>query len=171
MAKNLAAVLGTGQTKYVAKRHDVSMNGLVREAIDKALADSGSTFDDIDAVVVGKAPDFFEGVMMPELFMADAVGATGKPLIRVHTAGSVCGSTAIVAASFVVRTLAVCGIFPEESRRWFNRAVDFLIQPAVERQRRGETDRPDRASLFGTDVGPRQRRSRRVDAQSRVNGL
>ena len=92
---------GTGQTKYVAKRKDVSMNGLVREAIDKALADSGSTFDDIDAVVVGKAPDFFEGVMMPELFMADAVGATGKPLIRVHTAGSVGGSTAIVAASLV----------------------------------------------------------------------
>ena len=77
MAEQLAAVLGTGQTKYVAKRHDVSMNGLVREAIDKALADSGSTFDDIDAVVVGKAPDFFEGVMMPELFMADAVGRHG----------------------------------------------------------------------------------------------
>lgn len=93
MAGKLAAVLGTGQTKYVAKRQDVSMNGLVREAIDRALADSGSTFDDIDAVVVGKAPDFFEGVMMPELFMADAMGATGKPLIRVHTAGSVGGST------------------------------------------------------------------------------
>ncbi|MGH3596408.1 MAG: thiolase domain-containing protein, partial [Mycobacterium sp.] len=101
MTKQLAAVLGTGQTKYVAKRHDVSMNGLVREAIDKALADSGATFDDIDAVVVGKAPDFFEGVMMPELFMADAVGATGKPLIRVHTAGSVGGSTGVVAASLV----------------------------------------------------------------------
>ena len=98
---HLAAVLGTGQTKYVAKRKDVSMNGLVREAIDRALEDSGSTFDDIDAVVVGKAPDFFEGVMMPELFMADAMGATGKPLIRVHTAGSVGGSTAIVAASLV----------------------------------------------------------------------
>ena len=101
MAGQKAAVLGTGQTKYVAKRQDVSMNGLVREAIDKALADSGCTFDDIDAVVVGKAPDFFEGVMMPELFMADAVGATGKPLIRVHTAGSVGGSTGVVAASLV----------------------------------------------------------------------
>ena len=101
MAEHLAAVLGTGQTKYVTKRLDVSMSGLVREAIDRALADSDSTFDDIDAVVVGKAPDFFEGVMMPELFMADAMGATGKPLIRVHTAGSVGGSTAIVAASLV----------------------------------------------------------------------
>jgi acetyl-CoA C-acetyltransferase len=101
MAEYLAAVLGTGQTKYVAKRTDVSMSGLVREAIDRALADSGSTMADIDAVVVGKAPDFFEGVMMPELFMADAMGATGKPLIRVHTAGSVGGSTGVVAASLV----------------------------------------------------------------------
>jgi len=101
MVKHLAAVLGTGQTKYVAKRTDVSMSGLVREAIDRALADSGSTMADVDAVVVGKAPDFFEGVMMPELFMADAMGATGKPLIRVHTAGSVGGSTGVVAASLV----------------------------------------------------------------------
>ena len=54
--------------------------------------------DDIDAVVIGKAPDFFEGVMMPELYLADALGAVGKPMIRVHTAGSVGGSTAIVAA-------------------------------------------------------------------------
>ncbi|MBY0440789.1 MAG: thiolase domain-containing protein [Mycobacteriaceae bacterium] len=97
----LAAVLGTGQTKYVAKRHDVSMNGMVREAIDRALVDSGVSFAEIDAVVVGKAPDFFEGVMMPELCMADAIGATGKPLIRVHTAGSVGGSTGVVAASLV----------------------------------------------------------------------
>lgn len=100
-AENLAAVIGTGQTKYVAKRHDVSMNGLVREAIDRAMADAGVDWDDIDAVVVGKAPDFFEGVMMPELFMADAIGATGKPMIRVHTAGSVGGSTGVVAASLV----------------------------------------------------------------------
>ncbi|WP_100459086.1 thiolase domain-containing protein [Mycobacteroides abscessus] len=100
-SKNLAAVIGTGQTKYVAKRQDVSMNGLVREAIDRAMTDADVDWDDIDAVVVGKAPDFFEGVMMPELFMADAIGATGKPMIRVHTAGSVGGSTGVVAASLV----------------------------------------------------------------------
>lgn len=39
--------------------------------------------------------------MMPELAMADALGAVGKRLIRVHTAGSVGGSTANVAASLV----------------------------------------------------------------------
>src|SRR6187402_3255341 len=99
--KQPAAVLGTGQTHYVAKRTDVSMSGLVREAIDRAMIDANVTWGDIDAVVVGKAPDFFEGVMMPELFLADALGCTGKPLMRVHTAGSVGGSTAIVAAQLV----------------------------------------------------------------------
>ncbi|SNS69168.1 thiolase domain-containing protein [Rhodococcoides kyotonense] len=101
MSKQPAAVLGTGQTHYVAKRHDVSMSGLLREAIDRAMTDAEVTWDDIDAVVVGKAPDLFEGVMMPELFMADAIGATGKPLLRVHTAGSVGGSTGVVASSLV----------------------------------------------------------------------
>ncbi|WP_415032414.1 thiolase domain-containing protein [Gordonia sp. (in: high G+C Gram-positive bacteria)] len=101
MARNRAAVLGTGQTKYVAKRTDVTMSGMVREAIDRALTDSGVSIDDIDAIVIGKAPDFFEGSMMPELAMAEALGAVGKRLIRVHTAGSVGASTAVVASSLV----------------------------------------------------------------------
>lgn len=101
MAKQPAAVIGIGQTHHRAKRLDVSMAGLCREAIDRALEDAQLTLDDIDAIVVGKAPDLFEGVMMPELFLAEALGAAGKPLLRVHTAGSVGGSTAIVAASLV----------------------------------------------------------------------
>ena len=101
MGKQPAAVIGVGQTHHRAKREDVSMAGLCREAIDRALADANLGFDDIDAIVVGKAPDLFEGVMMPELFLADSLGAAGKPLLRVHTAGSVGGSTAIVASSLV----------------------------------------------------------------------
>jgi acetyl-CoA C-acetyltransferase len=101
MGKQPAAVLGTGQTRHTTKRHDVSMAGLCREAVDRAMADAGTDWPDIDAVVVGKAPDLFEGVMMPELYLADALGATGKPLLRVHTAGSVGGSTSLVAASLV----------------------------------------------------------------------
>src|SRR5882672_2271436 len=96
-----AAVLGAGQTKHTSKRTDVSMGGLCREAIDRALADAQVGWDEVDAVVAGKAPDLFEGVMMPELYLADALGATGKPLLRVHTAGSVGGATGIVATSLV----------------------------------------------------------------------
>lgn len=95
------AVIGIGQTKHAAKRIDVSIPGLVREAAVRALEDAEMTWRDIDAVVIGTAPDMFEGVMMPELCLADALGAVGKPIIRVHTAGSVGGSTAVVAASFV----------------------------------------------------------------------
>jgi acetyl-CoA C-acetyltransferase len=101
MTKQLTAVLGTGQTHHRAKRQDVSMPGLLREAIERAMADAQVGWADIDAVVLGKAPDLFEGVMMPELFLADSLGATGKPLLRVHTAGSVGGSTALVAASLI----------------------------------------------------------------------
>ncbi|WP_103351726.1 thiolase domain-containing protein [Amycolatopsis sp. CA-128772] len=101
MTKQLTAVLGTGQTHHRAKRQDVSMPGLLREAIDRAMIDAQVGWADIDAVVLGKAPDLFEGVMMPELFLADSLGATGKPLLRVHTAGSVGGSTALVAASLI----------------------------------------------------------------------
>ena len=95
------AVVGVGQTKLEGKRIDVSQVGLVREAALRALADAELGFEDIDAVVIGKAPDLFEGVMMPELFLAEALGGAGKPMLRVHTAGSVGGSTAIVAASLV----------------------------------------------------------------------
>jgi acetyl-CoA C-acetyltransferase len=95
------AVIGVGQTKYQATRGDVSIAGLVREAALRALADAGLTWSDIEAVVIGKAPDFFEGVMMPELILAEALGGVGKPVLRVHTAGSVGGSTAIVASSLV----------------------------------------------------------------------
>ncbi len=100
MAERSAAI-GIGQTKHDAKRLDVSMVGLVREAAERALLDAELTWRDIDAVVIGKAPDTFEGVMMPELFLADALGATGKPMLRVHTAGSVGGSTGVVASSLV----------------------------------------------------------------------
>lgn len=101
MGKERVAVVGIGQTKHQAVREDVSIAGLVREAARRALDDAEMTWADIDAVVIGKAPDFFEGVMMPELYLADALGAVGKPLLRVHTAGSVGGSTALVAASLV----------------------------------------------------------------------
>ncbi len=74
----------------------------MREAAQEALEDAGLDWSDIDAVVIGKAPDMFEGVVMPELYLADALGAAGKPMIRVHTAGSVGGSTAIVAAKLVM---------------------------------------------------------------------
>ena len=114
----LCGVIGIGQTKHDAKRIDVSMPGLLREAALRALEDAELSWRDIDAVVLGKAPDMFEGVMMPELFLADALGAAGKPMLRVHTAGSVGGSTGIVAASLVqagIHERVLCVAFEKQS--------------------------------------------------------
>ena len=101
MSARPCAVVGVGQTHHKSRRLDVSFGGLVREAVFRALDDAQMTMADIDAVVLGKAPDLFEGVMKPELYLSDALGAVGKPMFRVHTAGSVGGTTAIVAASHV----------------------------------------------------------------------
>ncbi len=95
------AVVGIGQTQYAKRRADVSLDGLVREAALRALEDAELEWKDLDAIVIGKAPDALEGVMMPELSLCDALGAVGKPIHRVHTAGSVGASTAISAATMV----------------------------------------------------------------------
>jgi acetyl-CoA C-acetyltransferase len=131
-----AAVIGIGQTKYDAKRIDVSQVGLVREAAKRALEDANLQWSDIDAVVIGKAPDLFEGVMMPELFLAEALGCVGKPMLRVHTAGSVGGSTAIVAASLVQaglhkRVLTVCYEKQSESNAMWALSIKMPFSQAM----------------------------------------
>ena len=133
---NACAIVGIGQTKYDAKRIDVSIAGLVREAAIRALEDAGLGWKDIDAVVLGKAPDTFEGVMMPELYLADALGAVGKPMLRVHTAGSVGGSTAIVASSLIQagvheRVLTVAFEKQSESNAMWALSPKIPLQPAV----------------------------------------
>src|SRR5574338_1499066 len=112
------AVIGIGQTKHTAARKDVSMPGLVREAAERALADAELTWKDIDSFVIGKARDMCEGVMMPELFLHDALGGAYKPMLRVHTAGSVGGSTGIVAASLVqagIHERVLCVAYEKQS--------------------------------------------------------
>ena len=105
----------------------MSIDGLVREAAIRALDDAGLTWRDIDAMVIGKAPDILEGVMMPELSLADALGAVGKPIHRVHTAGSVGCSTAIVGAT--------CA----------SRAHERVLAVAYEKQSEGNASGPGRA--------------------------
>jgi acetyl-CoA C-acetyltransferase len=133
---NRCAVIGIGQTKHASKRDDVSIAGLVREAALRALEDAGLGFGDIDAIVLGKAPDMFEGVMMPELFLADALGGAGKPMIRVHTAGSVGGSTAIYASHLITtgvheRVLTVAFEKQAESDAMWALSPKYPFQPPL----------------------------------------
>jgi acetyl-CoA C-acetyltransferase len=135
VGKQRVAVVGIGQTKHTAT-NDASIAGLVRQAAEAALADARMSWADIDAVVIGKAPDFFEGVMMPELYLADALGAVGKPMFRVHTAGSVGGSTAIVAQDLVAggiheRVLTVAFEKQSESEAMWALSVPLPFQPPM----------------------------------------
>ncbi|MFC8043593.1 thiolase domain-containing protein [Nocardia sp. NPDC057353] len=99
------AVVGIGQSKQ-AKRREVTIGAMVRESVDAALADARLEFADIDAVVLSKTPDLFDGVMNPELYLADAIGARGLPVTRVFTGGSVGGHAAIYGAHLVQAGLA-----------------------------------------------------------------
>jgi acetyl-CoA C-acetyltransferase len=130
------AVIGVGQTRHAQKRTDVSLAGLCREAARRALEDAELQWRDIDAVVIGKAPDTFEGVMMPELYLAGALGAAGKPMMRVHTAGSVGGSTALVAAHLVqagrfARVLTVAFEKQSESEAMWALSPRLPFQPPL----------------------------------------
>ncbi|MCX4096916.1 thiolase domain-containing protein [Nocardia sp. alder85J] len=99
------AVIGVGQGKQ-AKRREVTIGMLVREAVAAALADAGLELGEVDAVVLSKTPDLFDGVMNPELYLADALGARGLPVTRVFTGGSVGGHAAIYGAHLIQAGLA-----------------------------------------------------------------
>ncbi|WP_067838772.1 thiolase domain-containing protein [Nocardia lijiangensis] len=99
------AVVGIGQGKQ-AKRREVTIGALVREAVAAAMADAELELGDVDAVVLSKTPDLFDGVMNPELYLADALSARGLPVTRVFTGGSVGGHAAIYGAHLIEAGLA-----------------------------------------------------------------
>ena len=81
------AILGAGQTNHARRRTDVSTIGLSREAVLRALEDADLTMDDIDSVVVCSGPVLFAAVNQPEKWLADAIGARNKPVVRVTSGG------------------------------------------------------------------------------------
>lgn len=111
MARHVG-IVGVGQTHHSRRRTDVSQAGLVREAADRALADARLTMDEIDSVVVATGPVLFAAVNQPEKWVADAIGATFKPLVRVTSGGGtgLAGALAAyyqIAGGFAERVLVV----------------------------------------------------------------
>lgn len=90
-------IAGFGQSKFVTTRTDVTFPELVKEGADLTLADAGITIDDVDAVVYPLAPDALAGVGNGERWVIDALGATGKPFMRVNNGGAT-GMSAVLAA-------------------------------------------------------------------------
>ena len=149
-----------------ARRCDVSLGGLVREAALRALDDAQMTWADIDAVVLGKAPDLFEGVMKPELYLSDALGAAGKPMFRVHTAGSVGGTTGIVAVAPRRGRHATDGCW----RSRFEKQSEGNAQFALGSRARARRSAPAARSRRTSALHPPQRRARAHRADGRGQG-
>ena len=105
MAHNVA-VVGTGQTVCASRRLDVSFPEMVGEAVERALVDAGLTMEDVDAVVFGSSPEYFEGVNHPEKWCLEHSGGFLKPQIRIHTGGTVGASTGIAGYYHVA-----CGLY------------------------------------------------------------
>ncbi len=95
--KRNVAIIGGGQTRHAARRHDVNQVELVNEAVRAALADAKMTIDEIDAVLLGNM-EFFEGCHMTDCWLADGTGAYGKPGIKITTGGTV-GATIVCAGA------------------------------------------------------------------------
>ena len=88
-------IVGVG-THFVTRRADVSYPELVREGVELALGDAGLTMADVDAVVFPLAPDALIGVANGERWCVEAIGATGKPFMRVNNGGAT-GLSAVAA--------------------------------------------------------------------------
>jgi len=95
--KQKVAITGVSQTKTKFKRRDVNFPELMGEAVELALEDAEVTAEDIDCVIVGSAPEFFEGINEPENWCSDNTLGVLKPHYRVHTGGTVGGSVGICA--------------------------------------------------------------------------
>ncbi|TXT61134.1 MAG: Acetyl-CoA acetyltransferase [Promethearchaeota archaeon] len=85
MKKNVA-VIGAGMTIFrrMLKETGKELSFL---AAKMAMEDAGIQKDDIDMVVMGSAPDAFDGIHMKGENLLDGAAAAGKPYVRVFNGG------------------------------------------------------------------------------------
>lgn len=106
------AVVGAGMTIF-ARRLQETGKEMSWEAAKMALDQAGLTLRDIDAVIMGSAPDAFDGVHKKGDWLLDGAGGTDKPYLRVFTGGGTAVFAPIagwwhVASGLFKRVLVVC---------------------------------------------------------------
>jgi acetyl-CoA C-acetyltransferase len=94
MTMRRVAVVGAGMTKFVRRAQETGRE-LAWEATSRALESCELSIDQIESVVMGTAPDAFDGVHMKSEWLADGAGAWGKPCLR----GYVGGGTGVLSAA------------------------------------------------------------------------
>ncbi len=85
--KHRPAIIGAGLTLF-RRRLLETPKELAWIAAKQALDEAGLTLKDIDCVVIGSAPDTFDGVHMKGEYLADGAGGVGKPTMRVFVGGA-----------------------------------------------------------------------------------
>ena len=80
------AVIGAGMTLFRRRLKETGKE-LSYLATKMAMEDAGIQKDDIDMVVMGSAPDAFDGIHMKGENLLDGAAATGKPYVRVFNGG------------------------------------------------------------------------------------
>jgi Acetyl-CoA acetyltransferase len=77
------AVIGAGMTPFRRRMLDTPQE-LAWEASRRALDEAGLELRDVDCVVIGSAPDAFDGVHMKGEYLAHGAGGVRKPVSRVY---------------------------------------------------------------------------------------
>ncbi|MBN1889815.1 MAG: thiolase domain-containing protein [Thermoflexales bacterium] len=80
------AIVGAGMTRFVRRAQETAKE-LAWEASSLALQSCEMTLQDVDSVVVGSAPDAFDGVHMKGEYLSDGCGAWRKPMMRGYVGG------------------------------------------------------------------------------------
>ncbi|HET7087972.1 MAG TPA: thiolase domain-containing protein [Anaerolineae bacterium] len=86
MGMRRVAIVGAGMTQFVRRSLETGRE-LAWEAASKALESCEMTLDDVESVVMGTAPDAFDGVHMKSEWLSDGAGAWGKPYMRGYVGG------------------------------------------------------------------------------------
>jgi acetyl-CoA C-acetyltransferase len=170
-----SAVVAAGQTDHAAKRLDVSMAEMAREAVDRCLESCGLGFDDIDAVVAGNM-EMFEGIYLVDQFFVDALGALGKPLFKLNTGGTVGASVAVACHHLVAsgRYRTVLGVgYEKQSDGSTQAAITTVGDPIWERAVMAGAigNFASMASTYIHESGVTETQAAKVAVKARLNAL
>ncbi len=106
------AIVGVGMTKFVRRAQETGQE-LAYHAAKMALDSCGLHLGQVDGVVLGSAPDSFDGVHMKGEYLSPGAGAWGKPYMRCFVGGatgvfSVINGWYYVASGLFDTCLVVC---------------------------------------------------------------
>src|SRR5262249_53648368 len=100
MSRRKVAVVGAGMTKFMRRALE-SPKELAWLAAKSALDSAGMKLNQIDCVVLGSAPDAFDGLHMKGEYLSDGCGGWKKPYLRCYVGGGT-GVYAVAQAWFHV---------------------------------------------------------------------